>query len=102
MFEIQFQISVCTEDRFLIGLETDVSAQVEGGLQQVLPASFSTNQFVSHSVVDVEEIVSVFTSILHHLSGEGPEGGGREEGRTEEGRGKEGRGGEEGGGVGEQ
>ena len=54
VFVIKFEVAVITVHWLLIHLETDISAQGERGLQQVLVVGPSTNQLITHSVVDVE------------------------------------------------
>ena len=54
VFVIKFEVTVITVRWLLIHLQTDISAQVEGRLKQVLVVSLSTKQLITHSVVDVE------------------------------------------------
>lgn len=54
VFVVQFEVAIITVHWFVIHLQTDVSAQVEGRLQEVPMAILSTNELITHSVVDVE------------------------------------------------
>ena len=72
MFVIQSQVVIFTERWFLVGFQTDISTHVEGGEKRVLVAFLTSDEFVSHAVVDVEQIVGVLTCIPLHLTWEGP------------------------------
>ena len=72
MFVVQPQVRVFAERWFVVCFEADVSALAEGGAQRVLVLPLPSDQFVSHPVVDIEEVVGVFTGVFLHLCREGP------------------------------
>ena len=72
VFVVQPQVRVFAKRWFLVRFEANVLAPAECGPQGVLVLSLPSDQLVPHPVVDIEEVVGVFTCIFLHLRREGP------------------------------
>ena len=72
MLVVQPEVGIFSKQWLLISLETNISTSIKHRVEQVVLLVATTNQLISHAVVDVQEIVSVLTSILGHLGREGP------------------------------
>ena len=73
MLQVQLPIAVFAKDLFLVFLEADVLAAIQYIVEQVELFVASSDELIPHPVVNVEEIVSVFASVLDHVLGEGSE-----------------------------
>ena len=58
--------------RLGIHLETEVPAPVEDRGDQIVVLVPPSQQLVPHPIVNIEQIVSIFTGILYHLVWEWP------------------------------
>ena len=67
MLQVQLPIAVFAEDLFLVFLEANVLAAIQYIVEQVELFVASSDELIPHPVVNVEEIVSVFTSVLDHV-----------------------------------
>ena len=71
MFVVKFEVAILSEERLLVLLETELSALVDHGMEEVVLLVATANELVPLTVVDVKEVVRVLTSILEQLWGEG-------------------------------
>ena len=70
---IQLEVAIFREDRLLKFLQAELRALVDDRMKQIVLFVATANKLVALTVIDVEEIVGVLTSILDQLWGEGPE-----------------------------
>ena len=70
MFVVKFEVAILSEERLLVLLETELSALVDHSMEEVVLLVATANELVPLTVVNVEEVVCVLTSVLEQLWGE--------------------------------
>jgi hypothetical protein len=73
VFIIELEVAVFREDWLLILLQAELRALVDDRMKEVVLFVATANKLITLTVVDVKEIVSILTGILHQLRGEWPE-----------------------------
>lgn len=68
---IKLSVGVVSDQVLLKHLQRHLTRPIEDGVKDIVGLITSSHCFISHPVVNVEEVVSVLPGILHHLLGEG-------------------------------
>ena len=74
VFVVKLEVAILREERLFVLLQTDLPALVHDRTEEVVLLVSTANQLVPLTVEDVEEVVSVLTSVLEQLWGEWPRG----------------------------